>query len=651
MQDDNYDAKAPAANGMPAWHRWLVGILSFAMLALNIWVTYNYDLDASQVRALFLALTFILIFLLYPWSRGRTRKSWQLAVDAVMAGAGLFVTFYIVIGFEAVFDRAGAESTLDLLVAGAATFLVLETTRRSTGLALPIMALVFLLYPALFGPYMPGFFRTGAFSIERVLASQYLSLEGILGAAFKVSIEFIFLFVMFGAFLNRLGVTEFFIDLSRAVSGNSRGASAKMSVISSGLMGSISGSAVANVVTTGVVTIPLMRREGYRPAMAGAVEAAASTGGQLMPPVMGAAAFLMAEFTRIPYSQIILYALVPAIFYYISIWFAVHWEAIRSNLKGLNDTGPLPRIGLIMRERGLSIVPLLLVTVMLMMGDSLADSVLYGTLSAIAVAAIMPVTRAKVTVPNMVGAVRDGVEGSLSLLASSACAGMIIGIVTMTGLGLKISTLMIDASGGIAWIALSLAAITCIIFGMGLPTQIIYLTLAVLVAPAIVKMGITVAGAHLFIMYFGMMSMVTPPVCFAAFAAASLSGARMMETGWLACKLALAGLILPFYFAFHPGVMLIGGPLAIGEGLLRTAIGLYAAGVGAGMFFFSEAAARTSVTGPMVWLRRALALAATVVLIVPGLPALGWGLGLFVVCYAMEPVLRRFGARAAAGGE
>ncbi len=564
------------------WWQWYLTGLSTALFVVNLWAVLTWALDDSQIRAIFLAFTFVFAFSLFPAVKGGRRGRLALVLDAAGALIGLYVTFYIVFDFEEVFSRAGDPSNLDMVVALAATVLTLEVTRRTTGWALPILALVFLFYPLTFGPYLPGLLRTSQFSIERVMTIQYLSLVGIIGPAFKVMIEYIFLFIMFGAFLQRLGVTEFFIDVAKALAGNRPGGSAKIAVMASGLMGSVSGSATANVATTGVITIPMMRREGFTPTFAGAVEAAASTGGQLLPPVMGAAAFLMAEFTRTPYVTILKYALVPALLYYLMVWTAVHYQAKRMGMKGV-PRDQLPALWPLLRQRGSLFTPLVILTWLIVIGYSPTLACIYAIAATIVVCFATPATRRLVTPGNILNAVRQGAESSVALFAASACAGIIVGVVTLTGLGLKISTLIIDVSQGYSIIALVLSAVTCIIFGLGLPTQIIYLTLAVLVAPGLVDMGIPMSAAHLFIMYFGMMSMVTPPVCFAAFAAAALSGAPMMQTGLQACKLAIAGMLVPFYFVYNPGLLLLGSGFEIAEALARALVGLLAAGVAIGL--------------------------------------------------------------------
>ena len=612
--------------------------LALGLLALLVYNTFTSDIPDAVLRGVFLAAALGYSLIFFPPGQGpRGRLMW--AVDILLATIGVAAALYIAIDFENVFGRAGASTMLDLAMAMAGILIVLEATRRTAGLALPLLSVVFLLYPLWYGPQLPGMLRTGSFSIERVLTLQFLSLEGVLGSALAVTIEMVLLFVVYGAFLSRLGAIEFMDDLAKALCGRSRGGSAKIATVSSLFMGLASGSAVANVVSQGVFTIPMMRREGYKPAMAGAIEAAASTGGQIMPPVMGAAAFLMAEYTRIPYSQIIIHALVPGLLFYFAIWYAVHWEAIRTGMKGV-PPDEIPSGWKVMREGGLHLLSLAVITGEMLFDQSMEIAVLHGIATAVVAALLMPKARANVTLANLVSACRDGLHDTISLLTSSACAGIIIGVVVQTAFGLKISGLVIDASMGMLWLALILCGIVCLILGMGLPTQIIYLTLAVLVAPAVVKMGVTVAGAHLFIIYYGMLSMVTPPVCFAAFAAAGIAGAGMMRTGWEATKISIAGLMAPFYFAYHPGVLLIGGPLDIAEGVLRAVVGIYAAGVALGMFVWREADIHNPLPAPLLWLSRIACGSASIMLIAPGPQALAAGMLLAAAIASAGPAWR-----------
>ena len=614
-------------------------ILALGLFLLSLYDILISDLDDAVIRGVFLGFALFYAFAFYAGgTKERSTSAW--CMDILAGFVGLSVAFYVVVDFENVFSRAGAINNLDYAVAACAIVLVLEATRRTAGLALPLLSLLFLLYPLVYGQWLPGILKTGTYSLQRVLTLQYMSTEGILGSALGVTIEYVYLFVIYGAVLNRTGAIEFMDDLSKALCGASRGGSGKIATISSLFMGLASGSAVANVVSQGVFTIPMMRREGFSPAKAAAIEAASSTGGQIMPPVMGAAAFLMADFTRTPYSQIIIYAIMPGLLFYFAIWYAVHWEAVRTGMKGL-PPDQLPPAGKVLREGGLHFLSILIMVGMMSIGYSMATTVLVAIVVALVCSFLHKKTRALVTIVNAIEALREGFQDSISLLTSAACAGIIIGVVVQTAFGLKISTLVIDASMGQLWIALILCAIVCLILGMGLPTQIIYLTLAVLVAPAIVKMGVTVAGAHLFIIYFGMMSMVTPPVCFAAFAAAGIAGANLMETGWESCKLSIAGLVVPFYFAYHPGVLLIGDWSGIIEGITRAFIGTYLCGVGIGLFVFSEKDFSAPLPKSVRYFRLVLSLAGAVLLCAPGKVQLICGIACSALAAGMGPVMRR----------
>jgi len=618
------DAPASLLNAFGEdWSARARALTALALFAALLWHILVWPFDETQLRCLFLGLT-----LFYTFAFLAHAANWLAAIASLLACA------YIGFDFENIFARAGDNTRLDLFIAAGLILLVLEATRRTAGLALPVLSVIFLLYPLWYGPYLSGLLRTGSFSLPRVLTLQSLSTEGVIGPALQVTIEFVYLFVIYGAFLSRIGAIEFMDNLAKALCGGLRGGSAKIATVSSLFMGLGSGSAVANVVSQGIFTIPMMRREGYKPKTAAAIEASASTGGQIMPPVMGAAAFLMAEYTRIPYSTIIIYAFVPGLLFYLAIWFAVHWEAIRAGMKGLPKDQLPPWRG-VMREGGLHFISLLVIIVLMSLDYTMTTTVLIAICVSIVCALLQKSSRHLVTFQNMIGAISDGFRASVSLLTSAACAGLIIGVVTLTAFGLKISTLVTEASFGMLWLALLLCAIICLILGMGLPTQIVYLTLAVLVAPALVEMGVTTAGAHLFIIYFGMMSMVTPPVCFAAFAAAGIAGSKLMETGWEATRISIAGLIVPFYFAYHPGVMLIGEPLAIVEGVFRTTLGLYAAGVAVGMFVWRESDLNPAIGAAIKIPQRLLAAAAAIILCAPGAGMLALGMACAAASYAL----------------
>ena len=631
--------KDEQATGLPRPLEWFRTGICLVMFVLQVWTVLTWQLDDAEIRGLFLGFILLFAFAFYP-ATGKARGPAAFALDLAMIGLSLYVTLYIVFDYEEIFGRAGDIITHDYVIGTTAVLLVLEATRRTTGWALPVLSVIFILYPLVYGPYMPGVLNTSTFGFERVLTLLYLSMGGIIGVAFKVTLEFIFLFIIFGAFLNRFGIAEFFIDFARAVAGTSRGGSAKVAVVASSLMGTVNGSATANVASTGVLTIPMMKREGFSPVFAGAVEAAASTGGQIMPPIMGAAAFLMVEFARIPYSEIIIHALLPAVFYFAMVWAAVHFEAIRLGLaRPTKDS--LPEIWPLLKRRGTAFLPIIFLTVMILFKQALMDAVLWSLVLTIVIAIVTPDLRKHVTFENLFGAVADGVKTSVPLLLAAACAGIVIGTVMLTSLGINISAMIVELSQGIVIVALILSALCCLLMGLGLPTQIIYLTLAILVAPGLVDMGITVPGAHLFIIYFGMMSMVTPPICFAAFTAASLAGANLMKTGVVAFRIALAGQLVPFYFALNPGLLMIGSTTEIILAIIRASFGLFAAGLAFELFRIAPMERDADLSRIIIYLRRVVFFSATVLLIFPAPAPTLAGAALFVSGTAMALLLKK----------
>jgi len=631
--------KDEQATGLPRPLEWFRTGICLVMFVLQVWTVLTWQLDDAEIRGLFLGFILLFAFAFYP-ATGKARGPAAFALDLAMIGLSLYVTLYIVLDYEEIFGRAGDIITHDYVVGTTAVLLVLEATRRTTGWALPVLSVIFILYPLVYGPYMPGVLNTSTFGFERVLTLLYLSMGGIIGVAFKVTLEFIFLFIIFGAFLNRFGIAEFFIDFARAVAGTSRGGSAKVAVVASSLMGTVNGSATANVASTGVLTIPMMKREGFSPVFAGAVEAAASTGGQIMPPIMGAAAFLMVEFARIPYSEIIIHALLPAVFYFAMVWAAVHFEAIRLGLaRATKDS--LPEIWPLLKRRGTAFLPIIFLTVMILFKQALMDAVLWSLVLTIVIAIVTPDLRKHVTFKNLFGAVADGVKTSVPLLLAAACAGIVIGTVMLTSLGINISAMIVELSQGIVIVALILSALCCLLMGLGLPTQIIYLTLAILVAPGLVDMGITVPGAHLFIIYFGMMSMVTPPICFAAFTAASLAGANLMKTGVVAFRIALAGQLVPFYFALNPGLLMIGSTTEIILAIIRASFGLFAAGLAFELFRIAPMERDADLSRSIIYLRRVVFFSATVLLIFPAPAPTLAGAAFFVSGTAMALLLKK----------
>lgn len=517
-------------------------------------------LDPWSQRVVHLTLGLVITFLSYPFIRGKDIT----LIDVILAILSLFSGLYILINMDAIVDRAGMPNRWDILFGVLTIVLVLEMTRRVIGLPLVIVAVVFLLY-AYFGPYLPSVVAHKGYDFERLAAHMYTTLEGIYGIPIGVSATFVILFVIFGSFLEATKTGDFFINLANSIAGKAAGGPAKVAVISSGFFGTISGSAVANVVGTGTYTIPLMKRTGYQPHFAGAVEAVASSGGQLMPPVMGAAAFVISEMTGISYLRICAAALIPAVLYYAGLFTAVHLEAKRTGLRGLTDE-EVPKLSYTLRTQGyLAISALVLVYFLAVRLTSPSYAAFWGIISAIVLSFVKPETR--LSLKGFLRALEAGAKGALSVVAACAAAGIVVGVVTLTGLGLKFSGMVLSLSHGNLYLTLFFTMIASLVLGMGLPTTAAYIICAILAVPALKNLGINVLGAHLFVFYFAIISAITPPVALAAYAGAGIAKSDPMKTGWTACRIGLAAFIIPYMFVFNQSLLLMGN---VGE-ILWTA--------------------------------------------------------------------------------
>ena len=524
-------------------------------------------------RSVHLGFALFLIFILYPaTSKGsRSKLPWW---DVLLAFAGAWVCAYIIINYERIVLDVDLPSIVDYVHATAAILLLLEATRRIVGMPIALVAVCFLCY-AFFGQHLPGLAGHGGFSVKRILSHMYLTTEGIFGVPLGVSASFVFLFILFGAFLHSTGLGKFFIDLALATTGHRVGGPAKVAVLASGFFGTISGSSVANTVSTGAFTIPLMRSVGYRGAFAGAVESAASTGGQIMPPIMGAAAFIMAQFLGMPYIEIAKAAVIPALLYYLSVGIMVHMEALRMGLDAIPKSH-LPRTWAVLKEGGYLLLPIAVLVYLLIAGFTPYLSAFYCIITTVVVTGTVAYMRAIYTavqghtsVPQAFAhssvelgqtiwrALETGGRGALSVAAACACTGLVIGVVTLTGIGLKLANGIVALSGGIFFVTLVLTMIASIILGMGLPTTAKYIILSTIAAPAIQEFGVPALAAHLFIMYFGILADVTPPVALCAYAAAGIAKSSPNETGFMALKLAGAGFLIPYIFCYNPALLLI----------------------------------------------------------------------------------------------
>ena len=563
-----------------------------ALIAVSFSVFQFYTggfglLLALKQRAVHLAFTLTLIFLIYPRSSKEFEKDKNKIpfYDIIFAIIGAGTCLYLAVFYKEMVVRSGLPTTLDLIVGAMAIIFVLEATRRVIGNALPIVVSCFLIY-SYFGQSMPGFFAHRGFSLTRIIDHLYAGTEGIFGIPLGVSASFVFLFILFGAVLNKTGMGKFFIDVAMALAGHTTGGPAKVAVIASGFMGSINGSSVANTVTTGSFTIPLMKSIGYRKDFAGAVEAAASTGGQILPPVMGAAAFVMAEFLGIPYIKIAAAAAIPAVIYYIAVMTMVHLEACKYGLKGLPKER-LPKIGRVLKARGHLIIPILGLVYLLVRGYTPLFSAFWSIVMCLAISMIKTETR--LDLKKLLGAFEDGAKSALGVAAACACAGMVVGCVTLTGLGLKVAGGIVALGHGNLMLTLFFTMIASILLGMGLPTTAKYIILSIMAAPALVDLGVNPLAAHLFILYFGVIADLTPPVAVAAYAGAGISGGNSMKTGFIAVRLAVAGFMIPYLFALDPGLLFINSTVGHTLVLIFTALaGVLALGAAAGGYLLDH---------------------------------------------------------------
>jgi TRAP transporter 4TM/12TM fusion protein len=539
--------------------RGIIGWITFGiLLSFSLFQLYTGIfgvLTAQLQRSIHLGFALALIFLLFPAQRKNRGKEHKVAwYDFILAALSVVIGAYWPLMIDDLVLRAGNVTQLDFYIGLAAIILVLEATRRAVGLPITIIAVLFMVY-ALYGPYMPGFLAHRGLDMERLVQTMFFTTEGILGTPIAVSSTFIFLFLLFGSFLIKTGVGEYFNDLSIAIAGRSVGGPAKVAVFSSALQGTISGSSVANVVTSGAFTIPMMKNLGYKKEFAGAVEASSSTGGQLMPPVMGAAAFLMVEFigNGISYGDIAKAAAIPAVLYFTGIWIMTHFEAKRIGLRGLTKE-EMPNRKEVFGMLYL-LLPIIAIIILLMSGMTVIRAALWSIVITVVVSWFKKETR--VGFKGIIEALVDGARTALGVAAATAAAGIIVGVVTKTGLGLKMANGLLDLSGGALLPTLFLTMIASLILGMGSPTTANYVITSTIAAPAIILLGVPDLSAHLFVFYFGIVADITPPVALAAFAASAISGGEPFRTGVESSKLAISAFIIPYMFVLSPELLMI----------------------------------------------------------------------------------------------
>jgi TRAP transporter 4TM/12TM fusion protein len=601
--------------------RLAVTVIAVAMALYHMWAIALGAPEAIYFRGTHLLFALVLVFLIYRRSGKATGT--PTVFDYVLLVLGAAPILHLFFNYEYVVNRIFYIDDLtptDMIMGVIMGVIVLEATRRVIGWTLPLTAIVFLLY---------GFF-VAKLEPMRFIDQLYMTTEGIFGIPLSVSASYVLIFVLFGAFMERTGTGQLFMDFAMALTGHAAGGPGKVSVFSSSLFGTISGSAVANVMVDGPITIPLMKRSGFQPHFAAGVESVASTGGQIMPPIMGAAAFVMAEFMGVGYGQVIIWALIPAILYYLACFSAVHFEAKRRGIAGV-PRSELPRMGDVLRARGHLFIPVLSILVVLYSGYSAPMAALVGTLACFPVALLRKSTRGYVTFWNIVEALRDGAKNCLPVALACACAGIVIAVVTLGGLGIVFTQFVIGLAKDTLLFALVLTMCAGIVLGMGMPTTPAYIIMTALLVPAIIKLGVVEPAAHMFAFYFAILSAITPPVALAVFAAAGLAKADLWSSGWAAVKIGFAGFIVPFMFVYEPALLMIGDWQTILASCVSASIGVVMFAGGLHGYF---------LTATSYW-QRGLLLIGGLCLIKPGIYTDLAGAGVAALVIATQFAARR----------
>ena len=600
---DEIDRESKYKIFSPAGDKVLTAVLTCFTL-FQLYASISNKVPLQILRYTHLGFAICLAYLIYPAFKhsDRSKEPWY---DVLLAFLFFCVVFYFIYNYKALQFRAGAYTQMDTIMAGLGIALVLGACWRVVGPPIVIIASCFFIY-GLTGKYMGGFLLHRGFSLKRIITHLFITTEGVIGNPLGVCSTYIFLFILFGAFLEKTGIGQFFIDLANSLAGWAAGGPAKVAVLSSALQGTVSGSSVSNTVSTGSFTIPLMKSLGYEPEFAGAVEAAASTGGQIMPPVMGSAAFLISESCGVPYRQLMLIAIIPASLYFTGIWISVHLEAKRLGLKG-TPRDQLPKLGPLFLSKGHLILPLVAIIYLMISGFTITRSALIGCVVCI----IVPYLRKStwVSPKQIVTALPQAGKSVVSVATACSTAGIIIGMVTLTGLGQRIGTGIFDLVGNNVFLALVCAMFTSLILGMGVSTTSNYLITSTIAAPILIKAGIPMLAAHMFCFYFGIVADITPPVALAAYAGSAIAKGNAFKTGVNATKLAIAAFLIPYMFAMNPKMIMIGGTFLEALPMLVTAvIGLI--GIGAGFIGY--------LNGPVNPVMRVISLVGGLLLVIPG---------------------------------
>jgi len=599
-------------------------------------------------RGIHLSFVLGLVFLLFSWRKTEMgyvapaawyRFNGVSILDIVFAILAVGASLYLpLLPPEIVAERVGNPSQSDVFMGTALLVLVLEAARRSIGPTLPIISLIFIGF-AIFGPLAPGALKHGGTSWLGLINHLYMTNQGIYGIAIGVMAQYVFLFILFGVLATRIGLGQLFIDLAMVIAGRYSGGPAKVSIFSSAFMGTISGSSIANTVTTGALTIPAMKKVGYPPHFAAAVEATSSTGGQITPPILGAAAFIMVEYLEIPLRDVLAAALFPALLHYFGIFIMVHLEAKKLGLRGLKAS-ELPKMGIVLRQHWLSVIPLVILVYMILSGRTPDFAAVYGIIACVVVGFLNPVNR--LTITDLWNSLAAGAKNTLAVGAAAACVGIIVGVVTLTGVGFRLGYVVVQTATDLGetisniyplsyfsvtqwalFMSLVLIAIACIIMGAGIPTTATYIILVAVAAPALAQLQVEPLVAHFFVFYYGVLADITPPVALAAYAAAGIAGSNPFKTGNTAFRLGIAKAVVPFVFVYSPALLLVSDGFtwsAFAITLLGAMLGIAALGTAFAGYFIA----------PLTKLERWWVGLVSFLFIAPGLLTMGLGLILLV---------------------
>jgi TRAP transporter 4TM/12TM fusion protein len=634
------------------WQLILITILTVAMSAFHFYTAGRGLLAGQKQGAVHIAFAMALVFLLYPIKSGMAKNTKIPFYDFILAGISIAPLVYLVTQIDVIaMTRSGLPTNVDIVMGFLMVVMLLEATRRISNPVLPILALIALLY-CYFGNWLPEMIYHKGFSIKRIVNHMYLGTEGIFGTPLEVSSTFVFMFILFGSVLEKTGMGRFIIDLSLALAGWSTGGPAKVAVVASGLMGTISGSSVANVCTTGMFTIPLMKSVGYKPFFAGAVEAVASTGGQIMPPVMGAGAFIMAQMLGVGYLEVALAAVVPALLYYFAVIVQVHFEANRLGLKGLSRN-QLPHLGKLLSEKGFLLIPLVAIIYLLIAGYTPLMAAFGGIMVSLGLSwvyfALMwalaswkrsprfirlkeAALESLLTPRRIMEAFDAGARSSLSVACACACVGMVVGTGTLTGLALRIAGGIVALAGGKLILTLFFTMCASILLGTGLPTTANFIVTSTMAAPALFELGVQAIAAYMFVFYFGIAADLTPPVALAAYAGAGIAKDDPMKTGVTAFKLALAGFLVPYIYVYSPILLFVdASPLPMIQAVITALIGVFLLSMSTIGYF------KTRLSWPL----RIVALIGAVGLLHPGTMTDLLGIGVLALIYTIQHIIKQ----------